>query len=325
MLWAKLENPMLGLYAAMLHLRHSRLNVGVMQMVFENLWQLIGPEPDVLALGWGLVTRARAEKTSVDLDQVRARLEQAGPVTTPPMLRASWNRLVEASFANPGLIPLGSFSAAIAPRVLRSGPWSIWSATPSEIASSPTPTGLAPDAAQIRGRMLFAPNHEIDASLQALDDFAGTLHQDGRPLFFRHGADDGDGPVITDDIDLPMPGQDAPRDTLAAVQQALDAIARTLSGDPGLAGPLLDLEQLTEVERLVARAAFPATDPLLAAIMDKDRELASRLLNSERPSAADVASVLRLPAATLHQAMLSLQARVDNWREPEPERLYAYG
>ncbi len=126
MLWAKFENPMLGIYAGLLHLRRDTIDTPLLRLVFTNLHDLVGPLPDVLAIGWALVLRdapARNDAALMDLLRVPASL------ATPPMLRESWEHLVRASATQRDLIPAGSLSDRIGGQLVSGTPWVTWLGT----------------------------------------------------------------------------------------------------------------------------------------------------------------------------------------------------
>jgi hypothetical protein len=132
MLWTKFENPMLGIYAGLLHLRLKKIDPGLLREVVANLVGLVGPLPDVLALGWGLSVRDQTFREDV---LFKASLDRPGDLATPPMLRASWDHLLEATTLRPDLVPRGSFSDRVAPQIVSGGPWLSWR---GEVPSAPT-------------------------------------------------------------------------------------------------------------------------------------------------------------------------------------------
>ncbi|NQD96705.1 hypothetical protein HP532_29015, partial [Pseudomonas sp. CrR25] len=140
MLWEKFQNPMLGIYAGLLHLRRKEIDVDLLRQVFHNLMGLVGPLPDVLAIGWGLALRDA--RTHDDLLFMQA-LERPGDLAAPPMLRASWDILVNASVSTPAAVPAGSFAERASQRLMATGPWFGWRGEPPP-ASRETP----PDNAQ---------------------------------------------------------------------------------------------------------------------------------------------------------------------------------
>jgi hypothetical protein len=70
-------------------------------------------------------------------------------------------------------------------------------------------------------------------------------------------------------------------------------------------------DDLNALERRIALTAFPETDPLMAAAQRKGRELLARRMAVQRPSAEELGRALRLPAGTLHRAVLSLLSRLE--------------
>jgi len=134
-LWAKFENPMLGIYAGLCHLRRMRADPLVLREVFKNLCALVGPLPDVLAIGWGLVRRD--EKTRADVAFMSALRQSA--CASPPMLRESWEHLLRASALEPELIPHGSVADRIGGRLVSGTPWITWLGDLPARGVAPTP------------------------------------------------------------------------------------------------------------------------------------------------------------------------------------------
>lgn len=123
----KPRNPMLGVYGAHLLIHQENPDRGVIREVARKLRDLVGAHPDVMAIELWLGE------------------ELCGDFTEPPMLKSSWSIIVQASAERPELVPRGSLSAAIAPRVLTGGPWLRWRSglTSGSFASaSPTQTPL---------------------------------------------------------------------------------------------------------------------------------------------------------------------------------------
>jgi hypothetical protein len=112
-LWEKFENPLLGLLAAHAMQRRGTLKPATLHTVANNLANLIGPIPDVIAL-------------LLEADPAA----NVPPVLVPPMLRASWTILLEHSARRRDLIPRDSFAARIAKRVVGSGAWMLWQRLP---------------------------------------------------------------------------------------------------------------------------------------------------------------------------------------------------
>jgi hypothetical protein len=107
MLSGKFEQPLLGLIGAHLLIREGPPG-DTFQTVVGNLTKMLGPDhPDVIAL-------------TTKLDDVPR------PVSEPPMLRASWDFLVEASAGMPDLFVPDSPAAKVGERVVPAGAWLVW-------------------------------------------------------------------------------------------------------------------------------------------------------------------------------------------------------
>jgi hypothetical protein len=112
-LFAKFENPMLGLFGAhlMLLARDDEREQTSFDGVVENLAGLLGPnQPDVVALATQGGSRSISE------------LE---PVTSPPMLWRSWLLLIEASNDRPDLLPADTWRPLLQQMPVR--PFLAWS------------------------------------------------------------------------------------------------------------------------------------------------------------------------------------------------------
>jgi hypothetical protein len=114
MLWAKHENPMLGIYGAHLLLLSLDPDRGLLREVISNLHELVGIHPDVTALDVWLGGIASPFPTYV----------------APPILRSSWRVIVKASISHPEIVPMGSFAAQISDRVWGDGAWLTWQKPP---------------------------------------------------------------------------------------------------------------------------------------------------------------------------------------------------
>ena len=96
---SKFANPMLGLYGLSLYLRNPSIRVGLCATVFENLYSMLGPHPDLIALGWGALQRSdmQPQVDSANVERLKNALEQAGQMVYPPTLTESWRILSTAS------------------------------------------------------------------------------------------------------------------------------------------------------------------------------------------------------------------------------------
>lgn len=104
----KFEQPLLGLIGAHLLLREPN-QAGLFRVVMKNLTKMLGAKhPDVSAL------------------RTRLRRAAAASVSEPPMLRASWDLLVEASGHNPELIVPNSDAGKIAEFIVPGRGWLVW-------------------------------------------------------------------------------------------------------------------------------------------------------------------------------------------------------
>ncbi len=98
----KFENPMLGIYAALLHLRSARANAALLHAVAANLIRLIGATPDVMAVGLGALMAGESARAA-DRALIAERSRQA--LRFPPMLLDSWRLIVAARAAGfPGIV-----------------------------------------------------------------------------------------------------------------------------------------------------------------------------------------------------------------------------
>jgi hypothetical protein len=111
----KFEDPMLGLLVAHLLLR-DRPDAPVLAVVLENLIRLLGAD--------------HADVRAIALDSPK---ETPGAIADMPMLRASWDRIVQHSLKRPALVPAGSAASKAATRVLPTSPWLVW--TPADVSS----------------------------------------------------------------------------------------------------------------------------------------------------------------------------------------------
>lgn len=115
MLWAKYGNPMLGIYGAHLLLLSPEPDLSLLKVVTENLHGLVGDHPDVQALAIYLAEKGIATNFAAYTTY-----------TAPPMLRSSWDIILKATSAKPGLVPLDSLASQIWNRLWGYSPWLIW-------------------------------------------------------------------------------------------------------------------------------------------------------------------------------------------------------
>lgn len=108
MLHGKYSDPMLGIFGAHLLLREQEIDEELYRIVVDNLRGLLGNHPDVEALSLRLRDRA------------------APSIEAPPMLRQSWQLILDATVTQSEIVPADSLLAGIAPRVWGEGPWLLW-------------------------------------------------------------------------------------------------------------------------------------------------------------------------------------------------------
>lgn len=300
MMWEKFKNPMLGLYGAFLHLRRRRVDPRLMRTVFDNLSELLGRHPDVLALGWALVARWAAEGHPAELlTPIRRAVEEAGAMTVPPMLRAACDAVSAATFTHPGLVAPDSLAERVTTRMLLAGPWLLWTATAEELRQTPLPPSAAPLVEDIMKKFRPPLKGGVEGRFQL------NSRAFGEAIAAWEAAAAPGAPSHT------LPSED-PEAVLDRMQRSLEDVSSRLIATPELAERLVNDPSLTPLERRVALAAFPETDPLFAAITRRRSAPASALLQTARPTAAELAASLGAPAGTLSRAVLGLAQRVQD-------------
>jgi hypothetical protein len=131
MLYAKFENPMLGIYGAHLILLKENIQdkKNLLATVFDNLCDLLGKYPDVMIIGLWLRENYPEIKVrnSNSLDDYK--------FENPPLLLTSWRILLTLSSKNYSLIPKNSITEKIAGNTFSQGPWLIWKAEEKKITT----------------------------------------------------------------------------------------------------------------------------------------------------------------------------------------------
>jgi hypothetical protein len=120
MLWGKWSDPLLGILGLHLLLRQENPDLDLAETVIERLRGSILNEfrhPDV-------------EIIALEVARRRGQTPEVAPFSAPPMLRASWNYLVQATAGRPDLIQPGSLASQIADRLWGASAWLIWLAPP---------------------------------------------------------------------------------------------------------------------------------------------------------------------------------------------------
>lgn len=163
----KFEDPMLGLLVAHLLLRDSP-HAPILDEVTDNLVRLLGPDhPDARAIALGTPHEGGGAE-----------------IREMPMVRASWDRIVQHSLNRPGLVAANSPAGEVSARVLPSAPWLIWE--PAGASSRRVNSKLAALRSYI-GQAAERPP-EADAALESLPGepaAAPALDEDDRAELAR--------------------------------------------------------------------------------------------------------------------------------------------
>lgn len=120
MMSQKFTYPMLGILAAHVLLIEKKPDLATLKIVLNNLDKLVPGHPDVLALHCGLARHEPEHK----LENVQ--------LSGPPMLRNSWDMLVEASSRYPHLLPVNAEWMQYAYGLSGSRVWMVWQRPPAE-------------------------------------------------------------------------------------------------------------------------------------------------------------------------------------------------
>jgi len=108
-LYEKFSNPMLGLVSAHALWQRRAIDPVLLSEVTKNLEQMLGPIPDVIAL-----------KLALNLDA------EVTPVEWPPLLRWSWQLLLQRSVDRPEVIRRHSLAEQVGSHVIDGGIWMSW-------------------------------------------------------------------------------------------------------------------------------------------------------------------------------------------------------
>ncbi len=113
MLWAKFENPMLGLIGAHLLLKQKNYDKNLFRMVVDNLIGMLGNEhPDIKIL----LLQIHENAIQIPIPNIKY----------PPILQASWEKILQASIQNPEIISSDSVAAQVSMNTLNTGSWLVW-------------------------------------------------------------------------------------------------------------------------------------------------------------------------------------------------------
>ncbi len=113
LLHEKFENPLLGILAAHVLLLEPNPRIPLIATVAANMERLLPGHPDLVAIRAWLARRGAAEFPEA-------------PLRSPPMLRASWDILVDASFDHPMLLPDDAEWVEFAAGLSSSTVWFAW-------------------------------------------------------------------------------------------------------------------------------------------------------------------------------------------------------
>jgi hypothetical protein len=127
LLYAKFDNPMLGLVGAHALFREPALQPRTIYTIISNLRRLLGHDtPDVRALE---LMAARRFGAHVDVP----------PFQRPPLLRAGLEAVLQAAVDNPTLVPGRGLLAQIAVHRFLDSPWSTWRPLVGMALTAPAP------------------------------------------------------------------------------------------------------------------------------------------------------------------------------------------
>ena len=119
-LYQKFDNPMLGLISAHALRQRNKIDRGLLATVTANLEGMLGPIPDVLSLKLALDPNAAIP-----------------PVEYPPMLRWSWELLLQRSVERPDVIRRYSLAEQVGGFVIDRGVWLSWVGDPQKARFNP--------------------------------------------------------------------------------------------------------------------------------------------------------------------------------------------
>ncbi len=160
----KAKNPMLGIIGGHLLLLEKEVDMDLLKTVVSNLRNLFSethPDVEALALAAGMGTAHR--------------------FTMPPMLRASWQIVLDHSVKEPELVPLGSLAASLATLVTQQDPWLIWCRPGTQRRIDQQQRGFAdfikkqlePSLVQMMTKLLF---NKAASGIPALDHLVAQLN-----------------------------------------------------------------------------------------------------------------------------------------------------
>jgi hypothetical protein len=289
MLWAKFDNPMLGVLAALLQLRRDEIDVGALREVFRRLLELVGPLPDVVAIGWGLAMR---DASVLKDGAFKAAFDDPQALTAPPMLAESWTHLMRASEKRTMLIPPGSLADRVGDLSRGRGPWLAWQGEPPKTVDLGKPSNELIEAAR-QAEEIASPDPLEQAARQAILEAAAETGAGAR----KYG-----GPFTS----LVEKLREPVSEITAAL--ALPYLRTLLRKNPD-AGYLLASRRYTDLERRIAFFLFPPSAPALRELLEASKTIAKAWSEDEAPESPTVKNAIEslgVPASTLLRATWSV-------------------
>jgi len=132
LLAGKVENPMMGIFAAHLLLLDKNPNLSLAETVVANTATLIGADyPDLLALSWKLnySKYVRTKEGQAELDAVPL----LGRLKYPPLLQLSWHYLMQAYRSAPDEATFDAELRRLSGRLISSSVWLCWTSFPTPV------------------------------------------------------------------------------------------------------------------------------------------------------------------------------------------------
>jgi hypothetical protein len=127
MIAGKFENPMLGILSGHLMLLQQEPNLDTLEFVVKNLRRMLGDDhPDVNALAVALEQRKPQHGTR--WGQSPNTGASFYVCDRPPMLRESWQVVLQASITRPDIVPHASLASDVAASLWGEGIWMFWNA-----------------------------------------------------------------------------------------------------------------------------------------------------------------------------------------------------
>ncbi len=317
MLNAKFGNPMLGLLGAHLLRLRPTSDENLLRIVVQNLKRLVPDHPDVRILQHTILG------------------EPLGPQTAPPMLRASWKMLLEASAqkGDANLIPPQSLASQVAPHIWGAGAWLSWRGDKPLPAQAPTAPAWvvanAPTApAWVMASALVALPSAIGAGV--VGSIGAAINDANREVqevtqFFAGVRQASEKPETRGNREASVMGSQKTADWIPQ-------LAKLLHQKKSVEGAIKEFaaqHRLTDNEAelcayLVAKALTPAKEPTRLSSLLKQptqrtveilRSGLSRVAGDDEKSPLSLPSLVRafaLPPSILIETLLGLRAKLED-------------